>query len=89
MNDDQKVCRKRNSKVLTFIILLRWLVDDGAVFQTSQIKHSHTAIRSAAHKNVDAVGAKPHVEHLFIMSDKLSFGSQGWNVPDCTGCIDT
>lgn len=58
------------------------------MFQTSQIKHPHTAISPAAYKDIDAIGAKSHIKHLFIVSDELSFSSQSWNVPYRTGRVD-
>jgi hypothetical protein len=58
------------------------------MFQTSQIKHSHATISTTAHKNVNAVGAKSNIEYLFIVSDELGFGSQGWDVPYCTSGIN-
>lgn len=74
---------------LTFLALLCWLVNYRAVLQASQVKHSYTAISTTADKYVDAVSAEAYIEDLLVMRYQLRFCSQCWNVPYCTGCVDT
>ena len=58
------------------------------MLQTSEVKHSHTAIRAAANKDVDTIGTKAYVEDLFVMRDQLSFRREGGDVPYCTSSVD-
>ena len=75
--------------MLTFIIFLRRLVDDSTMLQTSKIKHSYTAISTATHEDVDAIGAESYIKDLFVMGYELRLGGQGWYIPYGAGCINT
>lgn len=56
--------------ILTLNIrLLRWLVDDSAVLQASQIKHADTTIGATAHENINTVGTESNVKHFLVMSN--------------------
>ena len=59
------------------------------MFQASQIKHSYATISATAHKNINAMRAKPNVKDLFVMRDKLGLGSQRRNIPNGTSGVDT
>lgn len=65
-----------------------WLVDDGAMFETAEIKHAHAAVGTAARKHVDAAAHEAHVVHLLIVGDQLRFSRQCGNIPDGTGGVD-
>lgn len=70
------------------VCLLRWLVDDSAVLQASQIKHADTTIGATADEHINAVGTESNVKHFLVMSNQLCLGCQGRNIPDCAGCVD-
>lgn len=72
----------------TSIVLAGWLVDDGRMLQTTEIKHSNTTVLPTADKHINTVCAEAHVIHFFVMGDQLRLGSQGRNIPDCASCID-
>ena len=59
------------------------------MLEAAQVKHAHTAIGTAAHKYVDAVGTESNVKHFLIMGNELSLCCQGRNVPNRAGGIDT
>jgi hypothetical protein len=59
----------------TSFILAGWFVDDGAVFQTPQIKHSDASVLTTTDKHVNAVGAKTDIIDLFVVCDELRLGS--------------
>lgn len=72
----------------TFIVLGCWLVDDGAVFETPEIKHAYASVGSTAHKDVDTLGAEANVKDLLVVRNQLRLGRQGWNIPDGAGRVD-
>lgn len=55
----------------TFVILGCWFVDDSAVFQASEIEHSHTTISSTTDEYIYAVGTESDVKDLFVMCNEL------------------
>ena len=73
---------------LTSFNLVVRLVDNGTMFQTPQIKHTHTAVSTAADKNVDTVGTESDIIHLLVVGNELCFSGQGGNIPDGAGCIN-
>lgn len=72
---------------LTSIVFSGWLVDDGAVLQTPQIKHANTAILTTAHKDICTISAESYIIHFLVVGDELSLGCQGWDIPYRTGRI--
>ncbi len=74
---------------ITFVGLFRRLVDDCAVLEAPQIKHTHTAVGATANKDVHAVRTEAYVEHLLVVGDELSLRCQRGDVPDRAGRIDT
>ena len=71
------------------VTLVRRLVYDCAVLEAAKIEHSHTSVRSAAYKYVNALGTEAHVEHLLVVSNELCLRGKGGNIPDCTGSVNT
>jgi hypothetical protein len=57
----------------TFVVLFRWLIYDGAVFEAAKVEHSYTTICATTDKNIDALGAEADVEDFFIVGDELGF----------------
>ena len=55
------------------VILLRRLVNDGAVFEAAEVKHADTTVCTAAHENVDALRAESDVENFFVVGNQLGF----------------
>lgn len=49
------------------------LVDNGAVFEATEVEHADAAVGAAACKNVDTAAHEPHVVHLLVMGDQLCF----------------
>ncbi len=72
----------------TFVDFFAWLINDSAMFEASEIEHANATIRAAGDKYIDAVGAKADIEHFFVMSDELCFGSKSGNIPYGTCSID-
>lgn len=75
------------------LLFLRRLVNDGAVLETSQVKHSDTAICSTRDEDIDAVGAEPYIIHFLVVRDQLGLCRQGRDIPNGTcrvnrGCND-
>ena len=66
----------------TFIILGRWLVDDSAVLEGTQVKHAYTSICAARNKHIHAVGAEANIEDFFVVSNQLRLSGQSWDIPD-------
>lgn len=58
------------------------------MLEASQIEHTHTAVSTAADKNVDAVGTKPNIVHFFVVGNQLRLGRQCWNIPDGASCVN-
>lgn len=56
-----------------FVVLLRRLINDGAVFEAAQVEHPDAAICTATHKDIDALGAETDIEDFFVVGDKLGF----------------
>lgn len=75
-------------RMLTFVDFLAGLIDDGTMFETSEIEHPDAAICAAGDKYIDAVGAEADVEDFFVVSDELGFGSESRDVPYGTCGID-
>ena len=73
---------------LTFIVFGSWLVDDGAVFETSEIEHADTAVGAAGDEDVDAVGAETHVEDFFVVGDELGLCGECRDIPDGASCVN-
>lgn len=73
---------------LTFLSLFCRLVDDSAMLQTSQVKHAHTSISTAADKDIHAVRTKANIIDFLVVSNKLSLSGQGRNVPDSASCVN-
>lgn len=74
--------------LLTPFGFICWLINNGAVLEASQIKHADTAIGTAADKDVHAVCTEPNIVDFLIVCNQLSFGSQGWNVPNGAGGVN-
>jgi hypothetical protein len=74
--------------MLTFLVLIGWFVDDSAVLQASQIKHSHATVRPTAYENIDAISAESNIIHLFVVGDELCLRCQSGNIPDGARCVD-
>lgn len=72
----------------TFVVFGSWFVDDGAVLETSKIKHAHAAVGAAGDKDVDAVGAEANVEDLFVVGDELGLCGKGWDIPNRARGVD-
>ncbi len=86
--NEQKIRNERIAARLTLFVLVVGLVDDGAVLERPQVEHADAAISTARDEDIDAVGAKAHVEDFFVVGDELCLCSQGRNVPYCAGCVD-
>lgn len=81
-----------NLSQLTFVlvvVLVRRLVDDGAVLETSKIKHAHTTVSTAADEDINTSSAKSYVKYLLVVRNQLGLGCECWNVPYCAGCVYT
>lgn len=77
-----------HGQALTFVIFVRWLVDDGAMLEASEIKHSYTTICAAADKHIDAVGAESNIVDFLVVGDQLCLCSQSGNIPNGAGCVN-
>ena len=58
------------------------------MFKASKIEHSYTTIGAAAHKDINAVSAKSHVENFFIVGYQLCFCCKCWYIPYGAGGVD-
>jgi hypothetical protein len=68
------VCKLISEAQPTFITLFRWLVDDSAMLQAAEIKHTHATVSTATDKDVYTVCTETNVVDFFIMCDELCFG---------------
>lgn len=75
-------------KTRTLVNFLGGFVYNGGVLQTTEVKHSDTAVRTAAHEHIYASCTETHVKDLLVMRNKLSFCCQSRYIPYCTGGID-
>lgn len=73
---------------LTLIVLLRWLVDDRRMLQTSQIEHAYAAVCATAHEYIYATSAEPDIEHLLVVRNELGLCSQSRNIPYCASRVN-
>ena len=83
-----KIKEALSSIRLTFLVLLRRLIYDRAVFQAPEIKHAHTSISATANEHVNAVGAETHVVHFLVVCNELRLCRQCGYIPDCASCVD-
>lgn len=59
------------------------------MFQAPEIKHTHTAVRAAADKNINTIRTEAYIVHFLVVRNKLRLGSQSRDIPDRTRRIDT
>ena len=59
------------------------------MLQASQVEHSNATILTTTHKHVDAVGAKPDIVYLLVVSNQLRLGGQRRDIPDCASRVYT
>lgn len=59
------------------------------MFQAPEIKHTHTAVRSATDKNINTIRTETHIVHFLVVRNELSLGSQCWYIPNRTCRVDT
>ena len=59
------------------------------MLEAPQIEHADAAVGAAADEDVNGLRAEAYVKYLLVVSDELSFGGEGWNVPYCTCGVDT
>lgn len=71
-----------------FITLLRGFIDNSAVLQTTQVKHTDTSVCTTRHEYIDTPCAEPYIVNLFIVSNELSLRGQSRNIPDCAGRVN-
>lgn len=72
---------ERRRRRHTFVDFLARLVDDGTMFEASEIEHANATIRAAGDEYIDTVGAEADVEDFFVVSDELCFGGKSRDVP--------
>jgi len=58
------------------------------MFKTPQVKHTHTAVSTAADKNIDTVGTESDIVDLLVVGNQLRFSCQGGYIPDGAGCVN-
>lgn len=73
----------------TAVILASGLVDDGAVFQTSKVKHANAAILAAADENIDTIRAKANIIYFLVVGNELRLCRERRYIPDRACRIDT
>ena len=54
---------------LTRFGLFGGLVNNGAVLEASEVKHSDGAVSAAGDEDIDAIGAEANIKNLFVMGD--------------------
>lgn len=74
--------------MLTLLILISWLVNNGTMLEAPQVKHPHTAIRTTTDKDIDTVGAESNIIHLLVVGDQLGLCCQSRNIPNGAGRIN-
>lgn len=53
--------------LITVTILIRRLVNDGAVLEATKIKHAHATVSTAAYEDINASGTKAHIEDFLVV----------------------
>ena len=67
-------CIFHTGPTFIFVVLLRWLVDDGAVLQAPKVEHPHATIRATADKYIDTPRTEAYIKDLLVVSDQLRLG---------------
>lgn len=73
---------------LTFVVLVRRLIDNRAVLEAAQIEHPDAAVGTAADEDIDTTGAEPDIVYFLVVRDQLRLGGQCRNIPDGAGRVD-
>ena len=74
---------------LTFVAFFVRLVNDGAVLETSKIKHPDAAVSATGDEYINAVCTEANVKDFFIVCDELSLSGKGRDIPYRAGRVNT